>query len=30
MSWREILSLVFGYQKPVLVPIPKNNQPVKR
>lgn len=30
MNLREVLSILFGLKKPVLVPIPKNNSQQKK
>ena len=30
MNLREVLSILFGLKKPVLVPVPKNNDQPKR
>ena len=30
MNWKEIFAILLGYKKPVLVPIPKNNNNQKK
>lgn len=30
MNWIDVLSVLLGYKKPALIPIPKDNKPQKK